>query len=200
MTHGTYRAYVVDHWRCDECRRANREYERNRTRREAYGKSFFVPAEPVRQRVRDLMALGMSQDEIARAAGLNDCRLSDLMTGHWRTKRPLTRMKRENAEAIMSVRQRKPLPGTVVDVPKVRGMVLDLMALGYTPPWIARQIGRSYQGRADLMRATHQAGTVAALLRLHGSVVTMAPLTPESARARNFALAQLGRTGRRKAS
>lgn len=199
MKHGTYANYTIGRCRCEACRTANREYERGRERRAMYGQSLFVPAEPVRARVKLLMSKGMSQDEIARAAGLNDARLSDLMNGHWRTGRPLTRMKRENAERIMAVRKRSPLPGTCVSSRQAPELVLDLMALGYSAAWITRQLGLSYQGRDKLLQHSHRASTYAALVRLHGATAERAPESPEASRSRNFATKRRG-AGRRRAS
>lgn len=186
--HGTYAKYVLELCRCEPCTRANREYMRDREERQRNGTSLFVPAEPVRERVRRLVALGMTHDEIARVAGLNDCRLSDLMTGHWRTGRPLTRMKRENAERIMAVQTRNPKPGANVTMTDAPEMVLDLMEMGYSAPWIAHSIGLSYQGRAALLRTSHRASTYTALKRLHSTTTTPAPTSPEASRSRNFAL------------
>lgn len=196
MKCGTYANYTIGKCRCEECRRANREYERGRTRREIEGRSHFVPAGPVRERVHFLMRQGMSQDEIARAAGLDDARLSDLMNGHWRTGRPLTRMKRENAKRIMAVRKRKPLPGTLVSSALAPQLVLDLMALGYSAVWISERIGLSYQGRKKLLQYRHRASTLAALVRLHGATAERAPESPEASRSRNFAAKRRGASRR----
>lgn len=187
MKHGTNACYRVDRCRCELCREAATKHERNRRRLALYGQSKFVPAEPVRARIKRLMALGMSQDEIARAAGLNDARISDLMTGHWRTGRPLTRMKRENAEAIMAVNHRHILPGTVIDT-DAREMVLDLMAMGYSAAWIAQRLGMSYQGRGAMLRKRHRAGTYAKLRALYRNTKSPAPVSPQASRSRNFAL------------
>ena len=141
MRHGTNVAYVIDRCRCDECRRANREYERARIRRNLYGTSLFVPAQPVREHVRRLMAAGFSEDEIERAADIDDKVIEALLRKHWRTGKPVNRMKRENAERILAVRHRKPKLGTRVDATPMRQMVLDLMAMGYSVSWIAESIG-----------------------------------------------------------
>jgi hypothetical protein len=192
MTHGTNVAYTTHGCHCNECRRANREYERARTRRAIQGRSLFVPAEPVRARVLALRLHGMSDDEIARAAGLNDARLSDLMCGHWRTGRPLTRMKRENADAIMAVTHRAPALGTYIAVRDFPGMTLDLMALGYSAAWIARHLRMSYQGRASLLRTRVKASTYVAMVKLHGATAFPAPESAEATRSRNFAVATRG--------
>lgn len=192
MKCGTYANYTIGKCRCDECRRANREYERARTRREIEGRSYFVPAEPVRQRWLKLRELGMSDDEIERAAGIDDKVSDALFHKHWRTGKPVQRMKRENADRIMAVRKRKPLPGTLLSSHIAPELVLDLMALGYTAPWICEHIGLSYQGRDRLLQRSHRASTLAALMRLHGSTAKRAPESPEASRSRNFAAKRRG--------
>jgi hypothetical protein len=158
-----------------------------REKRKREGWSLFVDAEPVRARVRWLKAHGMSDDEIARAAGLNDARLSDLMTGHWRTGKPLTRMKRENADAIFAVKRRKPNARTYIDTPDFPDMALDLMALGYSGRWITDRLGLSYQGLDRLMDKRHTAAVYVAMKRLHGETVERAPESPQASRSRNYA-------------
>lgn len=189
MRHGTSVNYATGGCRCEECRRAHRESDHARNRRTMCGTSLFVPADPVRERVRALIAYGMSQDEIARAAGLDDSRLDNLMGCHWRTGRPITRMKRENAARVMAVKARKPLLHTVVDIPESRDLVLDLMAMGYSAMWIARSLGMSYQGRGKLLKTTHHMITHAKLRRLYRQTRHPAPTSPVASRSRNFALA-----------
>lgn len=196
MKCGTYANYTIGKCRCEECRRANREYKRGRTRREIEGRPHFVPAEPVRERWLKLRELGMSDDEIERAAGIDDKVSDALFHKHWRTGKPVQRMKRENAERIMAVRKRKPLPGTVMSSAIAPQLVLDLMALGYSAVWISERIGLSYQGRDRLLQYSHRASTLAALVRLHGSTVERAPESPEASRSRNFAAKRRG-IGRR---
>lgn len=187
MTHGSYVTYNVHKCRCPECREANRVMAENRTRRAMYGRSWFVPTDPVRKRWQQLRDLGMNDDEIERAAGVSHHTSHNLFRGHHRTGLPVTRMKRETAERIMAVRHRALKPGQYIDAPGFPELTLDLMEMGYSAAWIARRIGRSYQGRGRLLATRVKAETYAALKRLHDSTTTAAPESSEASRSRNFA-------------
>jgi hypothetical protein len=62
--------------------------------------------------------------------------MQNLMRTHWRTGKPVKRIKRETAEAIMAVRTRSLRPGTYVTKLDAVSLVLDLMSLGYSGAWI----------------------------------------------------------------
>ncbi len=192
VVHGTNVAYVVHECRCDECRQANREYERARVRRKMYGTLLFVPAEPVRERWLQLRASGMNDNEIERVAGVSHHTSQNLFRGHQRTGKPVQRIKRETAERIMSVDRRDPRPGYHVSTRKVREMCIDLMALGYSRSWIARQIGQSVSNFGVFDRANVRLSTAVAIKRLWESTVEPAPEDTHhqrsaAARSRNFA-------------
>jgi len=163
--------YVAGKCRCDECREANRIGHAVGEKLKREGRSMFVAAEPVRKRWMYLRGRGMSNDEIERAAGLDDKVSHDLLIGHWRTGKPLTRINRFTAEKIMALNHRSLLRGTCIKAPDLREMTIDLMSLGYSGAWIADQLGMSYQGQAPLLRHTVRAGTYAKMLELHGSTI-----------------------------
>jgi hypothetical protein len=189
MTHGTYVAYVCHKCRCDECRKANNEYAVKLARRNAYGRSTLVDAEPVRERVNHLMRHGMNGHEIMRAAGVSHHTMQNLMRAHWRTGKPVKRIKRETADAIMAVRKHSLRPGTYVTRLDAVPLVLDLMSLGYSAAWITRELGMTYQGRGLLLKTHWRAGNYAKLVKLHGSTADRAPDSPQATRSRNFAQA-----------
>lgn len=56
--HGTNARYVVDRCRCDDCRQANRTYERDRARKHRKGLVPYIPADPVRTHLRGLLPSG----------------------------------------------------------------------------------------------------------------------------------------------
>jgi hypothetical protein len=169
VNHGTNVAYVVEGCRCEECRQANRAYERARVRRKAQGRSLFVPAEPVRAHWRRLRELGMNDDEIERAAGVSHHTSHNLFRGHWRTGEPVQRVKRETAEKVFAVRHRKPRLGTRVDATPMREMVLDLMAMGYSVSWVAEQIGVLRSNFAPLKAEHVRVSTLLQVKRLWDS-------------------------------
>jgi hypothetical protein len=65
--HGTHARYVVDRCRCDRCRAATREYERERRARI---EPAYVSAGPARRHVEELRAAGVGLKQVAKAAGL----------------------------------------------------------------------------------------------------------------------------------
>lgn len=69
--HGYNVMYVHHKCRCDVCRTARSDMERERRRAKLYGRSYLTDAEPARQHLRNLMAEGMGWKRIAKAAGLS---------------------------------------------------------------------------------------------------------------------------------
>ena len=185
--------YVVGKCHCPACREAYRVARLDSEKRKREGRSLFVPAGPVRERWMLLRSKGMSNNEIERAAGLDHKVSRDLLNRHWRTGKPITRINRVTAEAVMAVRRRAPRAGTYVTAPDFPSMTLDLMALGYSAAWIAARLEMSYQGIEALMRQSVKASTYAKMVRLHGSTVTRAQESPEASRSRNYAAKRTGR-------
>lgn len=79
--HGTYVAYTIDHCRCTDCATASAEYERNRVRRNAYGRSNLTDATPVRDHIAELTAAGVGLKQITRHTGLDRQRLDGALHG-----------------------------------------------------------------------------------------------------------------------
>lgn len=102
---------------------------------------YLVDAEPVRQHWLRLRAIGMSDDEIERAAGVSHMTGYHLHISHWRGGEPIKRIKRETAERVLSVRRRSPKAGTLTAVDEVHEWLLDLMGLGYSLCWVSEQLG-----------------------------------------------------------
>lgn len=180
--HGSHSSYVSG-CRCEECRRANRDYARKLRKRRAYGQLDFVDAEPVRERVQELMARGMGVCEIARAAGIHRSTLYALMRAHHHTGRPVSRMKRETAEAIMAIRRRSPQGGWKVGASTTRAATLDLMILGYSMEWIARQVGLTRSNFRPFDRDRVRLSTQRAVLALRDATTEPAPTRTPGQRA-----------------
>lgn len=156
---GTRASYVHDGCRCAACRAAKATYERNRRRRNAYGRNPWVDAVPVRRHVRGLMAPypgsgdGIGWARVADLAGVNRGVIRSLIYGA--TERPPShRIHRENAERILSVRpvHRLRAPGATMDVrPVVRlsecihrhGISKRRMAAALGTPQWGIQFGRT---------------------------------------------------------
>lgn len=139
--HGTnagHRAHFEDgEDSCDPCRTARNAYEDNRHRQKAYGRwNPFTDAEPVRQHVRELMAGGMSIKRIAGSAQVEWPRVGYLIYGRG-GKGPPVKVRPDFATAVLAVE----LNPYAVPIYRVQRRVQALIALGYTQPWIAEQIG-----------------------------------------------------------
>lgn len=143
--HGTRSRYVSG-CRCDECRRANREYERRRTMMkvavECGAPSPMVDAEPVRRRIDDLLAGGYSRREICRITGLSRSALHSITTAHHRSGKPVKMVRRETKDAIFAIRGRRSLSGhQVVSARWMAGQVERYLSLGMSVAGLSRVTG-----------------------------------------------------------
>lgn len=152
--------------RCDACRAANTEYERQRVRRKAYGTELFVDAEPVRRHVRALLSAGYTVKELERLSGVGHTTLHQLMNHHWRTMRPVTRMRRENAEALMNVRGRSLTPGQRVPSDWCREIVRRWHAAGLSYAEISRVSHLDYQEVCALAHGRRRFVRTSTMVRL----------------------------------
>lgn len=110
--HGVRAKYVAEKCRCDDCRKAHRDYENARNRRRAEERwgvrgPDIVDAAPVRQHIQALQAAGMGYKRIAAAAGVSASRVGQL-AGVTAPKTPNTRVHATTAAKILAVR---PDPG-----------------------------------------------------------------------------------------
>ena len=139
--HGTHAKYVVERCHCDECRAANRAYERKRTRENAerrYGARppIFIDATDTREHILRLRAAGIGPLQIEKLSGVGHTAQWKIVTGRVR------RVHRETERAIMSV-------GTAdhvflrsyVDATEAKAIVAELLEMGYTKTAIAKALG-----------------------------------------------------------
>lgn len=143
--HGTRSRYNSG-CRCDECRRANREYERRRTMTkvavECGMPSPMVDAEPVRRRILDLLAAGYSRREICRISGLARSTLHSITTAHHRTGKPVKMVRRETKDAVFAIRGRRSLSGhQIVSARWMADQVERCLSLGVSVAGISRVTG-----------------------------------------------------------
>lgn len=124
-------ARYVQGCRCARCKEANAAYERERQRRKArveWGeKPAFVDAAPVRERLLELRAMGYTVKEIERISGVGHTEQYQITVRHWRSGKPVRKVKRKTAEAVMAIEPGKRrlsagqrVPGTWMGC-KVRG-------------------------------------------------------------------------------
>lgn len=139
--HGDRAKYVVEKCRCDLCRKACRDYERQRTRNRAYGKVAYIDAEPARQHVRSLGAQGMGWKRVARSAGLSPSTVWKLMYGNPTIGRaPNKRVRAATANAILAVKLDL-ADGAIIDATGTTRRIQALVALGWSQSKIAAQLG-----------------------------------------------------------
>lgn len=137
--------YTIELCRCDGCRAANTAAERRRSRARAIGERTWVPGDEVRERIRILQANGMSRREICRAAGLSGGSWNGLMHRHWRTGKPVTRVKRETAERIFAITRRHYSPGQQVSREPMDRRIVEMLREGYSIAAQARISGVDHQ-------------------------------------------------------
>lgn len=166
--HGTYAAYVLDECRCEPCAQANRTYEADRTRRQAYGRwDNYVDAGPARDHVRALMAAGMGLKRIAEV-GASQGQLWKLLYGKKRThpdgtvtQTPSRRIRKDVAERLLGI----PLDlaaGANVPGADTARRLQALVAIGWSVSVLGQRLGMRHpgnlgpvvHGQRDVMKAT----------------------------------------------
>lgn len=134
--HGTHACYTLDQCRCLPCSVAKTEYERDRARRIAYGRTGMVDAEPIRAHVRALGEAGVGLKRIAALTGVSSGALTKLVYGVTRadgTRRPPARRVRETtARRILAVTAEDKAGGALVDPTGTRRRLEALIALGWS--------------------------------------------------------------------
>lgn len=143
--HGTRNAYVLDRCRCEPCRAAAAEYERLRTRAIVYGRDGnLVDAEPVREHIRRLSALGMGWKRVAAAAGVAHGTMYPILYGKGGSdpserRPPRKRVRRDIAERILAV-QAELAPGSRVPSTGTVRRLQALVAVGWSISRLARRL------------------------------------------------------------
>jgi transcriptional regulator with XRE-family HTH domain len=142
--HGTYAAYVLDLCRCRPCADANRDYERDRTRQQAYGRwAGYIDAEPTRRHVQGLLDGGMGLKRIIAVGGTNSGQLWKLMYGKTRpdgTRVPTKRIRPDVAQRLLAV-QLDLADGAKVPSVGTARRVQALVAVGWSMSKIAARLG-----------------------------------------------------------
>lgn len=161
--HGTHAKYVVEHCRCDECRAANRAYERKRTRENlerSYGARppIFVDAADTREHLFALSAAGIGPLQVRQLSGVGH-------TAQWKIRsRRVLRVRPETERAIMSVGTTDHVfMRSLVDATPALAIIDKLLAGGATKTAIAKVLG--YQSPA-LQVAKGQRCTLRTLRKL----------------------------------
>ncbi len=145
--------------RCDACRHAHVMAWKARELRSLTGRTYFVDAEPVRQRLLALYSMGYTKREIERF-GVSGSTQYALIHAHNRSGKPLGRVKRETAEKLARVRGRRLSPNQRVPADAAALMVRDWHDSGIALAQIAKRCGLDrqivdslYHGRSQSVRA-----------------------------------------------
>lgn len=153
--HGSYSAYVLDLCRCRPCANANRDYERDRQRQQAYGRwNGYVDAEPARRHVQSLLDAGMGLKRIIAVGGTNSGQLWKLMYGKTRpdgTRTPSKRIKPDVEQRILAIRLDLADGAKAPNVGTYR-RVQALVACGWSMSKISARLGIS---RANFTPVAH---------------------------------------------
>lgn len=151
--HGTHVRYVQgpDHnnWpgrgcRCDPCRQANTDYERQRAARV---EPAYITATPARRHVQWLSRQGVGLKTIADTAGVSHGTLSKLIYGdRTRGMPPSRRIRPHTAERILAVTPSSAANGARTPAAPTWQIVDQLLARGWTKAAIAHAIGQTGTG------------------------------------------------------
>lgn len=151
--HGTYVRYVqgpgIDDepgkgCRCDECRTANKLYERERASRL---EPPYVDAGPARQHVEELMAAGVGMKTIAARAGVPHGTLSKLIYGDsQRNMAPSKRVRPETLAKLLTVSPRDTAEGARIPAGPTWVNIRKLVRAGVPKVRIAERIGQGGPG------------------------------------------------------
>ena len=198
--HGTHAAYVLDRCKCVPCAAANSRYESDRLRRNAYGRSNLVDAEPVRQHIANLSEQGVGLKQITRLTGISGGVIAQIVYGITRadgTRRPPSvRVRRDTATKILAVTTQDRALASRVDPVGTTRRLQALIALGWSVRRLAddHQLDRQALDRA-LAGAPVLARTAAAVRVMFDAIGDRRPpeTTPleraAASRARNVARA-----------
>lgn len=162
--------YIQHQCRCEPCCRHNRERETHRKKQIAYGRydSGLVAADPVRDHVMRLSEYGIGYKRVAELAGVHTTIVRTLIWGREDPARKgemQKRMKRENAERILSVQPSIKNLGARQSVParSTHRRIQALVARGWSISKVARELGWSGENFHSMMQrekvgaATHRA-------------------------------------------
>lgn len=187
--HGSHAAYVLDRCRCSPCRDANAAYERNRSRQNAYGRwTPHVPAAPVREHVRGLMAAGIGLKQIARLSGIAHSTLGKLVYGarldDGTHRPPSGKVKPATAQALLAVTATPESysDGARVDATGTRRRLQTLVAAGWSQSRLASELGVLPSNFGGLLgRDGCQASTARQVRALYGRLAFTPP--PQTSRS-----------------
>lgn len=162
---GTRSRYTLG-CRCDECRRANTDYEKHRAHARANGDwNGLVPAAKVRAHVRKLARQGVGTRIVSECSGVSRSALNGIMAG----KRYFIRAR--NEKKILAVTTAMRGDKTLISAAGTWKLIDALLAEGFTRQYLARELG--YTGRGlQLGRERITVRNAARVAALHRRLTT----------------------------
>lgn len=167
--------------RCDACRHAHVMAWKARELRNLTGETYFVDAEPVRDRLLSLYAMGYSRRELERF-GISGSTQYALVHRHNRSGRPLTRVRRETADKLAAVRGRRLSKGQRVPADAAAHMVREWHDAGIPLAQIAARCGLDRQAVDNLYHGRSRQVKAETLLALLGHKEEIDDLTSPAPR------------------
>lgn len=167
--HGTYACYTLDGCRCLPCGYATSIYYQQLNRRNAYGRSNYVDADPARAQVAALMAAGVGLKRIVATSGVSQGVLWKLVYGK-NGGTPSRRVTRATADRLLALDPTNPAllaDGARTNSTGTRRRLQALACLGWSVNRLSAESGIDRQPldkalRGGLITAGH-ARAVAAL-------------------------------------
>lgn len=122
--------------RCDLCRRANANHQRNRLQAQKQGDwNGIVPAARAREHMAALTVAGVGRRAVVDASGVPDTILQQIRNGSRQ------RIRARTERLILAVTTAAAADGARVDGRATWKRIDELLALGYSKAFLARQMG-----------------------------------------------------------
>lgn len=172
--HGTHAKYAVERCRCDECRRAQREYNRHRVRQMARPDGVwnpYVDAGSAREHVQWLASCGVGVKSIAKISGVPHGTLSKLMYGdNVRGLAPSRRIRPATEQKILAVMPVMAQGAQQVPAGPTWRLLEELIARGWSRAELTRRLGQKGPG-LQLSRSRVRASTARKVEQLHAELM-----------------------------
>lgn len=172
--HGTHAKYAVERCRCELCRVAQRDYNRNRIRQMSRPDGVwrpYVDAGPVRDHLEWLSTCGVGIKTVAKLSGVPHGSLSKVMYGDpQRGMGPSKRIRLATAERVLAVMPAMATGGQKVPAGPTWRLLDELVARGWSRSEIARRLGARTPA-LQLSRDRVRASTARAVEVLHAELI-----------------------------
>ncbi len=186
--HGTYTKYVTERCGCEDCREANRKYERRRVRAMARPDEAwmpYVPAGPARRHLTALAAEGVGLKTVSSLSGVSHGALTKIVYGdRARGQAPSRRIRPTTLAAILVVEVDQARGGQKVPAGPTWALLDELLAAGYTKSFLGRALGsKAATPSLQVARGRVRASTARRVEALHRRYIDQEPPAREGQRS-----------------